>query len=75
MNVIELAKEAGFYIEKWSFGERVSVYESGKTIDITNELKDFAALVRAEALEEARTGEWVNTKGDVLKLGSGWRLK
>ena len=46
--VIALAREAGFYIEKWSYGESVSVYESGKTIDITNELKEFAVLVAAK---------------------------
>ena len=49
--IIAMAREAGFYIENWSFGERVSVYESGKTIDITNELKDFAALVAAHERE------------------------
>jgi len=46
--VIALAREAGFHIEKWSYGESVSVYESGKTIDITNELKEFAVLVAAK---------------------------
>ena len=49
--IIRMAREAGFHIENWSFGERVSVYESGKTIDITNELKDFAALVAAHERE------------------------
>ena len=50
--IIRMAREAGFHIENWSFGERVSVYESGKTIDITNELKDFAALVAAHEREK-----------------------
>lgn len=49
--IIRMAREAGFHIENWSFGERVSVYESGKTIDITNELKDFVALVAARERE------------------------
>jgi hypothetical protein len=46
--IICMAREAGFHIEKWSYGESVSVYESGKTIDITNELKEFAVLVAAK---------------------------
>jgi len=46
--IIRMAREAGFHIEKWSYGESVSVYESGKTIDITNELKEFAVLVAAK---------------------------
>ena len=50
--IIRMAREAGFHIENWSFGERVSVYESGKTIDITNELKDFASLVAAHEREK-----------------------
>ena len=64
--IIAMAREAGFHIENWSFGERASVYESGKTIDITNELKDFASLVAAYECEKLKNvaiyGMWLKER-------------
>ena len=61
MNIIELAKQAGFIVT----GTRIeSPYIGGS--DISHRLADFAALVRAER-------EWVDlTDEEILKL---WRSR
>lgn len=51
MNIFEQAKDAGFTV---TGGRIESPYIGGS--DIGQRLKEFAALVRAEALEEA--AEW-----------------
>jgi len=49
--IIRMAREAGFETEDWANGTHVIVYESGREIDITNELERFAALVAAHERE------------------------
>ena len=50
MNIIELAKQAGF---KERNGIIRTMHSSGAWVGINEEVKAFAALVRNEALEEA----------------------
>ena len=50
MNIIELAKQAGFRERN---GIVRTMHSSGAWVGINEELKAFAALVRAAALEEA----------------------
>ena len=49
--IIRMAREAGFETEDWANGTHVIVYESGREIDITNDLERFAALVAAHERE------------------------
>ena len=45
--IILMAREAGFETEDWANGTHVIVYESGREIDITNELERFYELAYA----------------------------
>ena len=49
--IIRMAREAGFETEDWANGTHVIVYESGREIDITNELERLVALVAAHERE------------------------
>ena len=70
MNIIELAHRIC-----WRYKHSKDPHHSSTYTFNESTLQQFAKTIRAEALEEARTGEWINSKGDVLKLGSSWRLK
>ena len=48
-SIIELAREAGFH----GFSSSTLRLTNGRHIDVSEELTRFAALVRAQALEEA----------------------
>ena len=56
--IIRMAREAGFETEDWANGTHVIVYESGREIDITNELERFAALVAANEREKHNSPSW-----------------
>lgn len=49
--IIRMAIDAGFETEDWANGTHVIVYDSGREIDITNELEHFAAIVAAHERE------------------------
>jgi len=52
MNIIEVAREAGFNACN-GFSLLIVRHTNGSWVDISEELERFAALVRAAALEEA----------------------
>lgn len=52
--IIRMALEAGFETEDWANGTHVIVYESGREIDITNELERFYELAYATGATHER---------------------